>query len=49
MARELKAGCNKLLLAGIAVELGLIVLIDETGAGNVLFGTASLPLSIWFA
>jgi magnesium-transporting ATPase (P-type) len=38
---------NRLILAGIAVGLALILLIDYTPLGNRLFGTAPLPLSAW--
>jgi len=38
---------NPLITAGIVVELILIVLIDYTPAGNAVFGTAPLPLSVW--
>jgi len=40
---------NPLITAGIVVELILIVLIDYTPAGNAVFGTAPLPLSVWGA
>ena len=38
---------NRLITAGILVELGLIVLIDYTTAGNALFGTAPIALTVW--
>ena len=38
---------NRLLLLGLAVELGLIAAIVYTGLGNLLFGTAPLPASVW--
>jgi magnesium-transporting ATPase (P-type) len=38
---------NKLLLAGIATEITLIVLIDYTPWGHVLFGAAPIPASVW--
>jgi calcium-translocating P-type ATPase len=38
---------NKLLLAGVATEIVLILLIAYTPWGNALFGTAPLPLSVW--
>jgi len=38
---------NKLIVAGIAAEIALILLIDDTPWGNALFGTASLPWSVW--
>jgi calcium-translocating P-type ATPase len=41
------ARSNRLILFGIAVELGLILLIAYTPAGNLLFGTAPIPLVVW--
>jgi sodium/potassium-transporting ATPase subunit alpha len=38
---------DKLILAGIAAEIGLILLSDYTPWGNALFGTAPIPLSVW--
>jgi magnesium-transporting ATPase (P-type) len=38
---------NKLILAGVATEILLILLIAYTPWGNALFGTAPLPLSVW--
>jgi magnesium-transporting ATPase (P-type) len=38
---------NKLILGGIAIELLLILLIDYTRAGNLIFATAPLPLATW--
>jgi calcium-translocating P-type ATPase len=38
---------NRLITAGIAAELGLILLIDYTAIGNTLFGTAPIPASAW--
>jgi calcium-translocating P-type ATPase len=38
---------NPLLLWGIALELGLILLIVYTPWGNTLFGTAPLPAAVW--
>jgi sodium/potassium-transporting ATPase subunit alpha len=38
---------NKLILAGIAMAVGLILLIDYTLPGNLLFGTAPIPLRAW--
>ena len=38
---------NKLILAGIAAEILLILLIDYTPWGNALFGTAPIPLAVW--
>ncbi len=38
---------NRLVLAGIALEIGLILLIDYTPLGNRLFGTAPIGLATW--
>ncbi len=38
---------NKLILAGIAAEIALILLIDYMPWGNAIFGTAPIPLAIW--
>ncbi len=38
---------NPLILVGIAVEIGLIMLIVYTGAGNAVFGTAPLAWETW--
>jgi magnesium-transporting ATPase (P-type) len=38
---------NPLLLWGIGIELTLILLIDYTRWGNVVFGTAPIPLRVW--
>jgi magnesium-transporting ATPase (P-type) len=38
---------NPLLLAGLALELGLLLLIVYTPWGNALFGTAPLGLDVW--
>jgi|GEM_PF-6929476 hypothetical protein len=38
---------NRLILTGIAVELVLLLLIACTTAGNLLFGTAPIPLAVW--
>jgi magnesium-transporting ATPase (P-type) len=40
-------GSNRLILWGIAVELGLLLAIVYTPWGNALFGTAPLPLAAW--
>jgi calcium-translocating P-type ATPase len=40
---------NRLIMAGIAVEVAMIVLIDYTPAGHSLFGTASIPWRAWLA
>lgn len=38
---------NKLVLIGIATEILLVYLISETSIGNLIFNTASLPLTAW--
>jgi magnesium-transporting ATPase (P-type) len=38
---------NHLVTAGIVIELGVILLIDYTRAGNALFDTAPIPLTTW--
>jgi calcium-translocating P-type ATPase len=38
---------NKLIVAGIAAEIALILLIDYTPWGNALFGTAPIPFAVW--
>ena len=38
---------NKFLLAGIAVELLIILFIVYTPQGNILFGTGPIPLTAW--
>jgi calcium-translocating P-type ATPase len=38
---------NPLILAGIAIELTLILLIDYSPWGNALFGTAPIPWTLW--
>jgi len=38
---------NPLILAGIAAELGLLLFIVYTPAGNWLFGTAPVGASVW--
>ena len=38
---------NKLILAGIAVEIALILLIDYTPWGNAVLGTAPISLAVW--
>lgn len=38
---------NKFLIAGVAVELAIILLIVYTPQGNILFGTNPLPLAVW--
>ena len=39
---------NQLLLAGIAIEIALVLAIDYTTWGNELFGTAPIDLATWF-
>jgi sodium/potassium-transporting ATPase subunit alpha len=39
---------NRLILIGIVVEIALILLIDYTPAGNAVFGTAPIPIAVWF-
>lgn len=38
---------NPLILTGIAAEITLILLIDYTPLGNLLFGTAPIALDVW--
>jgi magnesium-transporting ATPase (P-type) len=38
---------NKLLLWGVLTEIVLILLIDYTSWGNLIFGTAPIPMEIW--
>lgn len=38
---------NRLILWGIAIELVLILLIDYTAWGNVIFGTAPIATEVW--
>lgn len=38
---------NPLILLGIFIEIALILTIDYTPAGNLIFGTAPIPLSVW--
>lgn len=38
---------NRLILLGIALEMALILLITYTDIGNLLFGTAPIPLAVW--
>jgi magnesium-transporting ATPase (P-type) len=38
---------NPFILWGIAAEIGLILLIDYNPWGNMIFGTASIPASVW--
>ncbi len=38
---------NKMILAGVAVELGLIIAIDYTPLGHTLFGTVAIGIGVW--
>ncbi|WP_009206350.1 cation-translocating P-type ATPase [Sulfuricella denitrificans] len=38
---------NRLILWGVATEIALILLIDYTPWGNLLFGTAPIGLNVW--
>ncbi|MCC7203326.1 MAG: cation-transporting P-type ATPase [Nitrospirae bacterium] len=38
---------NKFIIAGVAVEVAIILFIVYTPQGNVLFGTNPLPLAVW--
>ena len=38
---------NRVILAGVAAEIAIILLIDYTRWGNSLVGTASIPLTVW--
>jgi magnesium-transporting ATPase (P-type) len=38
---------NRLIVMGLAVELGLILLIAYTPAGRIVFGTAPLGVGVW--
>jgi sodium/potassium-transporting ATPase subunit alpha len=46
-AFTLRFGSNRIILAGIAVEIGLLLTIVYTPAGNALFQTAPLPAAVW--
>jgi calcium-translocating P-type ATPase len=39
---------NRFILFGILVEIGLILLIDYTPWGNLVFGTAPIAREVWF-
>ena len=38
---------NPLILAGVALEIVLILVIDYTAWGNEVFGTAPIPVDVW--
>jgi magnesium-transporting ATPase (P-type) len=38
---------NRLILAGICAEIALILAIDYTPWGNLVFGTAPIGLNVW--
>jgi magnesium-transporting ATPase (P-type) len=38
---------NRLIWGGVAAEVALILLIDYTGPGQALFGTASIGIEVW--
>jgi sodium/potassium-transporting ATPase subunit alpha len=38
---------NGIIAAGVGVELAIILLIDYTPTGNVIFGTAPIPTCAW--
>ncbi|MEK7207664.1 MAG: HAD-IC family P-type ATPase, partial [Pseudomonadota bacterium] len=38
---------NRLILLGLAAEIGLILFIDYTPWGNRIFGTAPIPWNVW--
>jgi magnesium-transporting ATPase (P-type) len=40
---------NRLILAGVAVELALVAAIDYTPMGHSIFGTAAIPWTAWLA
>jgi magnesium-transporting ATPase (P-type) len=42
-----RLGSNPLLLWGIVIELLLILVIDYTAWGNLLFGTTPIPARVW--
>jgi magnesium-transporting ATPase (P-type) len=43
---SLRPWSNRMILAGIAVEIGLILLIDYTPWGNAIFGTTAIPAAV---
>ena len=38
---------NRWIIGGVALEIGLIALIDYTPWGHALLGTANVPFSVW--
>ena len=40
---------NRLILAGLAIEVGLMAVIGYTPLGNAIFGTAPLAPSVWLS
>jgi magnesium-transporting ATPase (P-type) len=38
---------NPLIVAGVALEIALILVIDYTPLGNVVLGTAPVPVKLW--
>jgi len=46
-AFSLRLFTNKLLLLGVATEVALIVLIDYTPWGNLVFGTSPIGVEVW--
>jgi hypothetical protein len=46
-AAEASRRLSQVLLWGLAVEIGLILLIDYTPWGNRLFNTAPIPIAVW--
>lgn len=48
-ALQFRLFSNPMLIGGLALELGLILLIVYTPWGNVLFGTAHIGAEVWLA
>jgi hypothetical protein len=38
---------NRLIAGGVVLEIGLILLISYTPAGNAVFGTAPIEAHVW--
>ncbi len=38
---------NPLIVWGVVLEIALILLIDYTSWGNLIFGTAPIPRQVW--